>query len=178
MASRKKKTTSKSIPKPRKSNLVRDILVESLSEDHIKVIDKLNKPKYDEDIADNMGMKATVVRTLLNDLHESGLVEYERSKNKRTGWYTYLWKRRDDKIRDYARGYLNKKIMDLNGKLNDETQSIIFKCACGKVPYEAAMDSGFKCNTCNNAYSEYDNSEVVDDIVGEITRLNSLLEQT
>ena len=162
----------------RKNSLVRDILVESLSEDHVKVIDKLNKPKYDEDVASELDVKATVVRTLLNDLHDNGLVEYERSKNKRTGWYTYLWKRRDEKIKDYVQGYLNNKITDLNSKLNDETQNLTFKCSCKRVPYESAMDTGFKCGSCNQTYIEYDNSEVVDELVGEITRLNSLLEQT
>ncbi|MCX6695120.1 MAG: hypothetical protein NTU61_02325 [Candidatus Altiarchaeota archaeon] len=171
MVSKKKKSA------PRKNNLVKDILIESLSEDHVKVIDKLNKPKYDEDIADELDVKATVIRTLLNDLHENGLVEYDRSKNKRTGWYTYLWKRRDDKINDYVKGYLSTKINDLTSKLNDETQNLMFKCACARVPYQLAMDSRFKCSECNNNFVEHNNSEVVDDIVGEITRLNSLLQQ-
>jgi len=176
-----KKTKSKTKPaKPaaKKTDLIRDILVESLSEDHVKVIDKLNKAKYDEDIASDLDVKATIIRTLLNDLHENGLVEYDRSKNKRTGWYTYMWRRRDEKIRDYVKGYLSGKINDLNSKLNDETQNIIFKCSCSRVPYDAAMQSGFKCNECNAEFIEHNNSEVVDGIVGEITRLNSLLSQT
>ena len=162
----------------RKNNLVRDILIESLSEEHVKVIERLNKPKYDEDIASELDVKATIIRTLLNELHQNGLVEYERSKNKRTGWYTYLWNRRDDKINEYVKNYLNGKITELNSKLNDETQNIIFKCSCNRVPYEVAMEAGFKCNDCNNTYVEHDNAEVVDGIVSEITRLNSLLQQT
>jgi transcription factor E len=161
-----------------RQKLIREILSESLSPDHVKVIDKLDKPRYDEDIADELKVKATIVRTLLNDLHAASLVEYDRFKNKKTGWYTYLWKRREDKINEYIKGYLEKKLDGLTRKLDEEKESVLFGCSCSCVPFDQAMDTRFTCPSCGEVFKEYDNSETIDQIVTEIAEINSLLEQT
>jgi len=161
-----------------KSTVIRDVLAESLSEAHVNVLERLAEPKYDEDVATELKIKATVVRTILNDLHQNSLVEYQRTKNKKTGWYTYLWVRREEKIKDYAQTYLKTQLIDLSTRLDDETKSLTFQCGCMRVPYEAAMESNFQCPTCSKEFTECDNSEVIDDIVSEVSRLNSLLEQT
>ena len=131
-----------------KAGVLRDILIESLSDGHVAVLDKLEDPKYDEDVASELDLKATIVRTLLNDLHENGLVEYQRTKNKKTGWYTYLWVRRDDKVSEYGQKYLNSRLKRLSTQLDDETQTVTFQCACMRVPYEAAIESNFNCPVC------------------------------
>jgi transcription factor E len=160
-----------------KSGIVRDVLVESLSEGHINVLERLTQAKYDEDVAGDLKLKATIVRTLLNDLHQNGLVEYQRTKNKKTGWYTYLWVRRDDKVQDYVQNYLKTQLIELNGRLDDETKNVTFQCGCTRVPYATAMDSNFVCPSCKSEYAECDNSEVIDEIVSEVSRLDSLLAQ-
>jgi len=161
-----------------KSGIVRDVLSESLSESHVNVLERLNEPKYDDDVANELKVKATVVRTILNDLHQSSLVEYQRTKNKKTGWYTYLWVRREDKIVEYVQQYLKTQLIDLNTRLDDETRNVTFQCGCMRVPYGTAMESNFVCPSCSKPFVECDNSEVIDEIVSEVSRLNSLLEQT
>lgn len=161
-----------------KNSVMRKILVESMSEDHVAVIEKLSKPRYDEDIAEESKMKATIVRTLLNELHANSLVEYERSKNKKTGWYTYLWKKREDKIEEHVTNYLKQKLDELNKRLEDEQGGIKFTCSCNRVLLDAALETNFVCPDCCQQYTEYDNSEEVDKLVSEIARVNSLLEQT
>jgi len=161
-----------------KSGIIRDVLVESLSESHVTVLERLSDPKYDEDVAGELKMKATVVRTLLNDLHENSLVEYQRTKNKKTGWYTYLWVRREDKIKDYVQGYLKTHLLELNSRLEDETKNVTFQCNCTRVPYNVAIETNFVCPSCKKEYAECDNSEIIDEIVSEVSRLDSLLEQT
>lgn len=175
-SSRAKKTRRASDSK--KKNMLRDILVESLSEDHVSIIEKLAEAKYDEDVAAELKLKATIVRTLLNDLHINNLVGYERSKNKKTGWYTYLWKRRDDKIREYIKSYLQKRLDDLGKQLDVEKDGMNFNCSCSKVPFETAVELAFKCPECNEKLVEYDNSEIVDRLVNEIAKVNSLIAQT
>jgi transcription factor E len=160
-----------------KSNVVKGVLLESLSENHINVLERLTSPKYDEDVAQELKIKATIVRTLLNDLHENSLVEYQRTKNKKTGWYTYLWVRRENKIKDFVQNYLKTQIFELNERLNDETRNVTFQCGCMRVPYSLAMDSNFLCGSCNSHFCECDNSQVIDEIVCEVSRLDSLLEQ-
>jgi transcription factor E len=160
-----------------KSGIIRDVLVESLSDGHVSVLDRLTEPKYDEDVAGELKLKATVIRTLLNDLHENSLVEYERTKNKKTGWYTYLWVRRDDKVKEYVQKYLKTQLLELNNKLDDETKNVTFQCGCMRVPYGSAMENNFQCPSCSKEYTECDNSEIIDEIVSEVSRLDSLLEQ-
>lgn len=157
--------------------IIRDVLIESLSGEHINVLDRLGGPKYDEDVAAELKLKATIVRTLLNDLHENSLVEYERTKDKRTGWYTYLWVRRDGKIREYVQNYLKTQLLELNSQLDDETKHVTFKCDCMRVPYGAAMEASFLCPSCGKEFVECDNSQYIDEIVSEVARLNSLLAQ-
>lgn len=161
-----------------RDTLAKSILVKSLSEEHVSVIEKLDEPRYDEDIAAELKIKATIVRTLLNDLHANSLVEYERFKNKSTGWYTYLWKRRDDRIQNHVQKYLENKLRDLSERLDQEKQSIQFNCSCNQVAFDVALDFRFVCPDCNEKYGEYDNSDMIDQLVVEIANINSLLEQT
>lgn len=160
-----------------KSAVIRNVLVEGLSGEHICVLDRLGEPKYDEDVASELKVKATVIRTMLNDLHENSLVEYQRTKDKRTGWYTYLWVRREDKIKNYVQNYLKTQLLELNSQLDEETKHVTFQCDCMRVPYEVAMEAGFVCPSCSKEFIECDNSQFIDEIVSEVARLNGLLEQ-
>lgn len=157
------------------NSLLEEIISESLSKEHFTVIKKLSKPKHDEDIAAELKLKATVVRTLLNDLHMKNLVEYERSKNKKTGWYTYLWKKRDDKIQEYVDSYISNKLKELNTLLELEKQgNIRFVCECDsgkRVPLEEAMETNFICPCCNTAYVESSSTEMIKKLESEIRRL-------
>ena len=107
-----------------KQGVLKEVLSDSLSEEHVTVIEQLSKPQHDEEIAADLDVKATVVRTILNDLHARSLVEYERTKNKKTGWYTYLWKKREDKINEYIQSYLHRKLESLDTQLVSEKNSI------------------------------------------------------
>ena len=154
---------------------VYDILTETMSRDHIAIIELLSEPRHDEDIAGELNVKATIVRTLLNDLHAKSLVEYERTKNKKTGWYTYLWKKRVERIDAYIRSYLEEKLKKLKEELLEEKGAITFNCSCSRVPFEAAMENNFVCPKCNEKFVEFDNSRVINELEAEIERINALL---
>lgn len=157
------------------NSLLNNILTESMSKDHVTVVDKLSKPKHDEDIAAELNLKATVVRTLLNDLHAKSLVEYKRTKNKRTGWYTYLWKRREDKIEEFIQYYLDNRLDILNKQLQEEKYSTTFNCSCRRVPLEEAMNTNFICPECNETFVNFDNFKLIKKLESEIRRIKKLL---
>lgn len=148
---------------------VHEIISETLGEDHLEIMKQLSQPKYDEDIAEEIGLKATVVRTLLNDLHAKSLVEYERIKNKSTGWYTYIWKKREDNLENYLKDYLAKRLKELNKKLEKEKNGV-FKCSCSIVSLEEALEKNFFCSTCGEKFVKYDNSKVVKELKSEIKK--------
>ena len=156
------------------NSLLADVISESLSKNHFTVIQKLSKPKHDEDIATELKLKATVVRTLLNDLHMKSLVEYERSKNKKTGWYTYVWKKRDDKIDAYVKDYLQDRLLELGKQLDDEKEGVRFECGCDggkRVTLKDAMESDFTCPECNSMFVESSSKELVKKLESEIKKL-------
>lgn len=157
------------------NSLLNDILEESMSRDHVTVIEKLSEPKHDEDIAAELNLKATIIRTLLNELHARSLVEYERTKNKKTGWYTYLWKRRDDKIDEFIQSYLNHKLDTLNKQLQAEKYRVTFNCSCSRVDLEEAMETNFICPRCNETFVEFDNGKIIRKLKSEIRKINKLL---
>jgi len=174
---RKKTAPKKKTPTRKKNNLLRGILVESMSEDHLRIIEKLYEPRYDEDIAEELDLKATIVRTLLNELHSNSLVGYERSKNKKTGWYTYLWNRREDKIKDYIKEYLQHKLVNLKTKLNEENNIISFNCSCMRVPFDLALEYEFICPECEKKYTEYNNTKDIRILDRGIKEVNTLLDK-
>ncbi|VVB54910.1 Transcription factor E [uncultured archaeon] len=163
------------MPVSRDFKRLRNVLEESLSEQHVSVIESLDEPKYDEDIAKELDLKATVVRTILNELHSKRLVEYDRTKNKKTGWYTYLWKKRDDQLGEYTKGYLESRLAELNGQLMKEKNNAYFCGPNGVVTFEEATENNFTCPETGQPYVEYDNSETIDGIINEISRINGLL---
>ncbi|RLI92137.1 MAG: transcription initiation factor E subunit alpha [Candidatus Altiarchaeales archaeon] len=153
------------------------ILEESMSPEHVIIIQKLSEPKRDDEIATELGVKETVVRTLLNDLHAKSLVEYERTRNDSTGWYTYTWKRRDDKIDEYIRNYLMNKLKEKIEELEREKNGTTFTCACSRVSLEKATEYYFVCPECHEMFVEFDNSETIKKLESEIARIRSLLKK-
>lgn len=153
--------------------ILNEILSESLGKEHISIIKKLSRPMYDEDLAADLGLKATIVRTLLNDLHAKRLVEYERIKNKATGWYTYIWKKRDDMIESYAKMYLEEKVNNLNTMLENE-KTMNFKCSCGVFSLDEATSKNYICPSCNMPFETFKNSKKIRELKKEIERAKKL----
>jgi transcription factor E len=146
-----------------------------MSQEHVTVIQKLCEPKRDEELAAELNVKETVIRTLLNDLHMRSLVEYERTKNKKTGWYTYMWKKRDDKLAVYAQSYLQGKLDGLVSDLSAEKNGSLFKCSCSRVSLEAALESNFVCPQCDEQYKEFNGTRNLDELEAEIARVKRIL---
>ena len=58
----------------------------------LKVVKSIGGGATDETIEDKTQFKMAEIRSLLNVLHNHGIVEYTREKNLQTGWFTYTWK--------------------------------------------------------------------------------------
>ena len=157
--------------------LINEILARSMSNDHVHIINKLSEPKRDEEIATELNMKETTVRTLLNDLHGEGLVDYKRTKNKKTGWYTYTWKKRGEKIGSYVIDHLSVELQKLNDRLDREENGTILACSCSRIPLSEAMELDFLCPECNEPFQMQDNSKDMESIRKEIDSINEILQK-
>ncbi len=154
---------------------LKKILGETILDEQMVVLEQLREARYDEDIAEELSQKAVTIRKLLNELHDKDLVQYVRTKNPKTGWYTYVWDRRDDKILEYSRNYLGNKISEIEDKLFYEQNNLMFVCACKDryVPMTYAMENNFHCGECNNYFTEFDNSNVIEGLEKSKKKLNA-----
>lgn len=141
----------------------------------LDVLENLNGWKYDSDIADELDVKVVTIRRLLNELHEFDLVKYKRAKNKETGWYTYLWKRREDKSAEYVKNYLNLHLLNLRNTLEREEGNIWFNCSCGRATLDEAMENNFMCPFCGESYVESNGSDEIKRIESDIKKIRETM---
>src|SRR3989344_7241720 len=58
----------------------------------MRIVKSIGDGATDDKIEDDTKLKIPEIRSLLNVLHNHGIVEYAREKNLQTGWFTYTWK--------------------------------------------------------------------------------------
>ena len=158
---------------------LKKILGETISAEHIVILEKLTEPRYDEDIAEELSEKAVTIRKLLNELHDKSLVQYVRTKNPKTGWYTYVWDRRNDKIIEYCKNHVQSKIDKIDGKLDYETNNVMFACSCSEeyFPTSKAIENDFLCLKCKEYVTGFDNSDIIRDLEEDKSELTEELKK-
>lgn len=117
----------------------------------------------DEDLAAETGINLNSVRHSLYTLYEKRLAEYHRIKNNETGWLTYLWQIRIDRIYDAIREDLATVLDKLERRERFEEENDFYICKdCGIIlPFAQAMDFEFKCPECKEAIAHFDNDALL-----------------
>lgn len=128
---------------------VRNLILEIAGEKALAVASALEEPLSDEDLASSCKIKVSEVRAVLNKLHSYGLTSYERTRDKESGWYSYIWR--------LSFGDLNKVLERKKGVAvvgGGEESFDFYTCsACKKgegvmIPFEVAFENRFKCLDC------------------------------
>lgn len=83
------------------SATARQQLIELGGENTIDIIREFDSDMSDEELARKTGIKASDVRVVLNRLHSCGLFSYTRVRDRDSGWYSYIWKMSEGKLRDF-----------------------------------------------------------------------------
>lgn len=127
------------------------ILYKAGGELYADVILSLKNHKTDEEIAEHLDVKVNHVRSVLNKLSEFGAVEYDRIKDKETGWFTYEWKINMEKAKQAIIAKLDERKTEVEEILNklDTGAAYICENGCRTYEFEEAMEKGFVCNMCN-----------------------------
>jgi transcription initiation factor TFIIE subunit alpha len=117
----------------------------------------------DEDLAAKTGINLNSVRHSLYTLYEKRLAEYHRIKNNETGWLTYLWQLRIDRIYDAIREDLELILDKLERRGHFEEENDFFICKeCGIIyPFTQVMETKFVCPECDNPISHFDNEALL-----------------
>lgn len=82
----------------------RQKLIEVGGENTIDIIREFDRDMSDEELARKTGVKTSDVRVVLNRLHSCGLFTYTRVRDRDSGWYSYIWKMSEGRLREFADG--------------------------------------------------------------------------
>ncbi|NYZ75625.1 hypothetical protein H0N98_00010 [Candidatus Micrarchaeota archaeon] len=128
---------------------VRNLIMEIAGEKALAVAVALEEPLSDEDLASTCKIKVSEVRAVLNKLHSYGLTSYERTRDKESGWYSYIWRL---SLGDINKILEKKKEVAVIG--GEESFDFYACSACKKgegvmIPFEVAFENKFKCLDCS-----------------------------
>ncbi|MEM3555631.1 MAG: hypothetical protein QXF56_02855 [Candidatus Micrarchaeia archaeon] len=127
---------------------VRNLILQIAGEKALAVAEALEEPLSDEDLASACKIKLSEVRAVLNKLHSYGLTAYERSRDKESGWYSYVWRLSLNK----ADKLLQRKEVPAS-TVSEETVEFYTCKSCKKgegvmIPFDVAFENKFKCLDC------------------------------
>lgn len=136
---------------------VRQMMIDLAGENTLHVIGDFEGQMSDEEIAKKTKLRTSDVRVVLNKLHSCGLVSYSRSRDKNSGWYSYVWKMNNDKAKEIvdslmqSHGYGKTQIQQ-----NDEaSENENYRCKnCGpekNLSFEEASEKLFRCDNCGSS---------------------------
>ena len=183
----KSKSSSKKIKKAQlksktdflKDTEMYDFLHNIVGAEGIQVIKKIaEKELSDVDLAETMELKPNLIRKHLYALYEAGIVTYRRHRSK-TGWYTYFWKLHPDRINaaiGIQKGKEQKKLKEL---LDFEINNHFYECKnkCGRIIFNEATETEFKCTKCSESLEFSENKERVEELQKRLEFINSAKSQ-
>ncbi len=146
----------------------------------LRIIAEAGEPVTDEYIAGFLGVKVTVVRTVLNRFHFWGIVDYHKERDPDTGWYTYTWFIRVGRFREAVLEEVSEKEREIIEKMNELEGYMLFECPEGheRVAFEVAMELNFTCPECGGQLKPVDVEKELGELrrrLAEIARVKALL---
>lgn len=149
----------------------------------VRICGRKRKPITDEEIEKKLPIKITEIRTILNRLHYWGIATYQKSRNPNTGWYSYSWEIKPDRISELIAEGQADEIAKIEAKIEYERNYAFFSCkgGCNNVPFEIAAEYEFKCPDCGKTMEAVNNEKRVKELkkglkdivdsIGEIKKL-------
>jgi transcription initiation factor TFIIE subunit alpha len=133
---------------------VRQMLINLAGEHTLHVISEFQAQMSDEEIAKRTKLRTSDVRVVLNKLHSCGLVGYSRSRDKNSGWYSYVWKMNNDKAKEIITHLMADSGFEHAEVTEGNEDGEFYKCCncdAGKpIPFEEASNLYFKCASCGS----------------------------
>jgi len=148
------------------NQLAQDFVRRLAGEEAVKVImiyERKGRYVTDEELAEKMKLKVTEVRTILNRLHYRGIACYKKTKNSKTGWYSYTWGIKTKRIAELLLGEMVEKTEKLGAKQLVQSNYSLFSCdgECDTLPFEVAMEYDFKCPECGKTMKAVDAQKIL-----------------
>ena len=155
---------------------ISDYLNKNVSRHASEVIDLLTTPRTDEEIAAALDLKINAVRRILNIMQGYGITNYNVSKNNE-GWLSFAWYINTNKVPqffDYVKNTTSEK-----ATLKDDCNDYFICKSCYDdnkfiFTFDAAYESGFKCNICSKQLSRIDRGKASELLSGAVQEQEKL----
>ncbi len=136
----------------------------------VKICEKKKKQMTDEEIGKKLPLKITEIRTILNRLHYRGIACYKKTRNVKTGWYSYTWEVKTSRIAELILEEQTEERQKLENRINYEKNYVFFICKnnCSSLPFEIAAEYQFKCPECGGDMNSIDNKKRIRELKNTI----------
>jgi len=156
---------------------VQDYFVTNFGEDSMRIVKAANSEMTDEALSIKCKLKVSEIRSVLNKLQNIGLAAYTRSKDKDTGWYSYIWKVQLSSLSRIIERQMHDEVNSLKQQLETSTTVFSFYCPkCSKenkIDFDMATDLRFKCPSCRKQLREVKhNKQTIMEMIESIKRKN------
>ncbi len=131
----------------------------------------------DEELAEKTGVNLNTVRHTLYTLYEKRLAEYRRLKNVETGWLTYLWHLRMDRLQGVIEEEIRDVLEHLDARLTYEEKNDFYMCKdCGTIyTFTDAAGWNFECPNCEEMLEHFDNELIANALRRRVDQIKESL---
>lgn len=133
-----------------------------------------------EDISAKTNIQINDVRKLLYKFYNHSLVTSKRFRDKDTGWFIFQWRLQPELVEAYIHGMKQKILKKLELRLEYEKSHEFYHCGnptCPRTTFEVAMETVFRCPTCDEPLRRLDNSAAVEFLERKVRELREELSQ-
>jgi transcription initiation factor TFIIE subunit alpha len=93
---------------------------------------------------------------VLNRLHNRGVFAYTRVRDKDSGWYSYIWKMDEGRLKDVGGAAMVEETTQAAGNEG-------YRCACCSqqkiMDFSEAVDVRFRCGNCGSCLEFFDSKQ-------------------
>ncbi|PIN85699.1 MAG: hypothetical protein COV47_00855 [Candidatus Diapherotrites archaeon CG11_big_fil_rev_8_21_14_0_20_37_9] len=129
----------------------------------VSICSRKRKLVTDEEIGKKLPLKITEIRTILNRLHYRGIACYQKTKNMKTGWYSYTWEVKTGRIAELLLEKQAEEIDRMEKEIEFEGTHEFFSAGkdLAEYPFEIAAEYHFKCPETGKSLELIDNKKRV-----------------
>jgi len=144
-----------------------------------EIADLLDSKKHVNEflIAKKLGITINQTRNILYKISDHGLVSSIRKKDKRKGWYTYLWKLEVLKSLEFLKAILEKRINQYEYQIKSRETKEFYACESCNIEFneENALIRDFMCTECGKVFSKRDNTKILKEMKKQLDKLKKEL---
>src|SRR4030066_1787738 len=149
-------------------------------EDAVKLIENLKNgdETTDDELANKTGIRLNSVRKILYKLHDHSLVSLKRTRDPKTGWFIFHWRRQPDQLEGFILSQKRRVLEKLSVRLEYEKNHDFYYCdsqECKRVPFEEAVELVFHCSTCGKNLVHFENEKMIDKLSEKVEILRKEL---